>query len=76
MLEEARLKKQGTTQEPRRIRVKEVVEPAASKAEPQRTTNVSQNDLPFSDDMYDHLKYVIGKLTARMKVAYNFYSKY
>lgn len=25
------------------------------------------DDLPFTDDMYDHLKYVIGSLTARMK---------
>lgn len=25
------------------------------------------NGLPFSDEMYDHLKFVIGKLSARMR---------
>ena len=27
----------------------------------------SDNDLPFSDELYDHLKYTIEKISARMK---------
>jgi hypothetical protein len=39
------------------------------KKQPQVITRNDDDldDLPFTDEMYDHLKYVIGALTARMK---------
>jgi len=39
------------------------------KKQPQviKSNDEDLDDLPFTDEMYDHLKYVIGVLTARMK---------
>lgn len=39
----------------------------ASSAASSSVGTETDNGLPFSDDMYDHLKFVIGKLSARMK---------
>ena len=43
-----------------------VVSSAASSSS-SSSSAVANDGLPFSDDMYDHLKFVIGKLSARMK---------
>lgn len=41
---------------------------APSMTQPKKSTvSVASNGLPFSDKMYDELKYVIAKLTLRMK---------
>ena len=83
MLEAARLKKQGgIVQQPqqsqppeRRVKTEvPVARPSSLRKDPNpNIVSTSQdvfsdnNDLPFDDDMYDHLKFVISKFTARMK---------
>jgi hypothetical protein len=41
--------------------------PVVSSVSSSSSSIEADNGLPFSDDMYDHLKFVIGKLSARMK---------
>jgi hypothetical protein len=70
-LEQARLAKAQKSGSPA-ASVPQVRQPVAPRVAPVQQTapddeEEEDNGLPFSDEMYDHLKFVIGKLSTRMK---------
>lgn len=71
MLEQARLRKQQGSQPnaaPVPVAPRQEVERRAPVSKPQSVQVSSDSgDAPFSDDMYEHLKFVISKLTNKIK---------
>eukprot|EP01038_Epipyxis_sp_PR26KG_P007228 gene7228-9859_t len=80
LLEQARRKKLsnvGATVEPTQLQPTQHNEPQSEPPSPPQayktkndriiTSDEEDNNLPFTDEMYDHLKYVIGKLTSKMR---------
>lgn len=68
MLQQAKLMKENGNNNPRVKSATPVTAPRASiekKSAP--STKRSTDGLPFSDEMYSHLKYAIEKISGRMK---------